>query len=121
MMSYHNSYDSVCYEPSGWNLSYHQSRLKRGTQVRLSYPFNGSNAEQNEVLGLLELDKDYTVSDIYISSKEVSIWFNELPHHYFNGLQFTLSSDNKIADKYTRLKFNLKRLYRNIKKTFIKC
>lgn len=87
------------YDHLEFDLSHYQNQIRRGTIVRFSFPFRGSRFEQENSRKLLDINKDYVIEDIYIDSREVSIWLQDFPSRYFNGLQFTLSCGGKMVSK----------------------
>ncbi len=99
-------------------IDLYKNQFQTGTKVRLSFPFNGTKLDQQAVINLLELNKDYTIETTNINKGEVTIWIFGFPNHYFNGLQFSLSKDNKIITKGSSdwNKFYRKRKWENIKK-----
>ena len=84
----------------------YKNNLGKGSSVRLSNPFNGTEFEQINTRKLLDLNVDYIVEDIYIGSGEVWIWLKGFPNQYFNGLQFNLAHRVKHISKLSLLYFN---------------
>jgi hypothetical protein len=96
-----NNYNSVEYDPKEYELEYSLKCIKKGTSVRLSYPFKGTNPIDRKNIRKLELNKDYIVQDVHINSNEILIWLENFPTQYFNGIHFTLSHRNKIIPKWS--------------------
>lgn len=91
------------------------SRFRNGTYVRLSYPFIGNDVEKYSALKYLDIDRDYVIQDVYITRQEIFVWLYGFDYIHFNGLQFTLTSNDVISTPSTRRKFKLLKLYGRLK------
>lgn len=97
------------------NNDFYSRMLKNGTSVRLSYPFVGNEVERHSAIKHLDIDKDYKIQDVYITRQEIFVWLYGFDYIHFNGLQFTLTSNDVISTPSTRRKFKLLKLYGRLK------
>lgn len=76
--------------------------IKRGKKMMLTDPDIGSRFEKENIVKFIELDKEYTVSDVFTTFVgEIWIWFYEVPNQYFNGNYFKISEHALTINKNT--------------------